>query len=133
MAHYELHAWCLLILAWVMIPFHIRSKVFTMPEFLERRFSPLACTLLSSVSLIGYVLTKVAVGIFAGGVVMSVLIPELNFMGLNSFWIGSILGILFTGIYTALGELRALHIQKRFRPLFLLPVLLLYYSMGCNP
>ncbi|MDZ7717733.1 MAG: sodium:solute symporter [Balneolaceae bacterium] len=107
LAHYELHAWCLLILAWVMIPFYIRSKVFTMPEFLERRFSPLARTLLSSVSLIGYVLTKIAVGIFAGGVVMSVLIPELNFMGLNSFWIGSILVIIFTGIYTALGGLRA--------------------------
>lgn len=107
LAHYELHAWCLLVLAWVMIPFYIRSKVFTMPEFLERRFSPLARTLLSSVSLIGYVLTKIAVGIFAGGVVMSVLIPELNFMGLNSFWIGSILVIIFTGIYTALGGLRA--------------------------
>lgn len=107
LAHYELHAWCLLILAWVMIPFYIRSKVFTMPEFLERRFSPLARTLLSSVSLIGYVLTKIAVGIFAGGVVMSVLIPELNFMGMNSFWIGSILVIIFTGIYTALGGLRA--------------------------
>ena len=39
MAHYELHAWCLLILGWVMAPFYIRSKVFTMPEFLEKRFS----------------------------------------------------------------------------------------------
>jgi solute:Na+ symporter, SSS family len=106
-AHYELHAWCLLVLAWVMIPFYIRSKVFTMPEFLERRFSPLARTLLSSVSLIGYVLTKIAVGIFAGGVVMSVLMPEIQFMGLNSFWIGSVLVIIFTGIYTALGGLRA--------------------------
>ncbi|TVQ03638.1 MAG: Na+/glucose cotransporter [Balneolaceae bacterium] len=106
-AHYELHAWCLLVLAWVMIPFYIRSRVFTMPEFLELRFSPLARTLLSSVSLIGYILTKIAVGIFAGGVVMSVLMPELSFMGLNSFWIGSMLVIIFTGIYTALGGLRA--------------------------
>ena len=38
MAHYELHAWCLLVLGWVMAPFYIRSKVFTMPEFLEKRF-----------------------------------------------------------------------------------------------
>ena len=42
LAHYELHAWCLLVLGWVMIPFYMRSKVFTMPEFLERRFSPAA-------------------------------------------------------------------------------------------
>ena len=39
MAHYELHAWCLLVLAWVFVPFYMRSMVFTMPEFLERRFS----------------------------------------------------------------------------------------------
>jgi len=39
MAHYELHAWCLLLLGWVFVPFYMRSKVFTMPEFLERRFS----------------------------------------------------------------------------------------------
>ncbi|MFO7846675.1 MAG: sodium:solute symporter [Balneolaceae bacterium] len=107
MAHYELHAWCLLVLGWVMVPFFIRSKVFTMPEFLERRFSPLARTVLSGISLVAYVLTKIAVGIFAGGIVFSVLLPELNFMGMNSFWIGSILVILFTGAYTALGGLRA--------------------------
>ena len=39
MAHYELHAWCLLMLAWVFVPFYMRSMVFTMPEFLERRFN----------------------------------------------------------------------------------------------
>jgi len=36
MAHYELHAWCLLMLAWVFVPFYARSHVFTMPEFLEK-------------------------------------------------------------------------------------------------
>ena len=39
MAHYELHAWCLLVLGWVMVPFYARSMVFTMPEFLEKRYS----------------------------------------------------------------------------------------------
>ena len=120
MAHYELHAWCLLVLAWVMIPFYIRSKVFTMPEFLERRFSPLARTLLSSVSLIGYVLTKIAVGIFAGGVVLSVLLPELRMFGLDSFWLGSILVILFTGVYTALGGLRAVAYTEAVQMLVLI-------------
>ncbi len=120
MAHYELHAWCLLVLGWVMIPFYIRSKVFTMPEFLERRFSPLARTLLSTVSLIAYVLTKIAVGIFAGGVVLSVLMPELQFMGLDSFWLGSILVILFTGIYTALGGLRAVAYTEAVQALVLI-------------
>nr|MDP2483771.1 hypothetical protein [Candidatus Palauibacterales bacterium] len=61
-AHYELHAWCLLVLGWVLVPFYARSRVFTMPEFLERRFSPAARTVLSGVSLVAYVLTKLAVG-----------------------------------------------------------------------
>jgi len=107
MAHYELHAWCLLILGWVMVPFYMRSKVFTMPEFLERRFSPTARTVLSVISLVAYVLTKIAVGIFAGGVVFSVLLPNMNLFGLDSFWVGSILVIVLTGIYTILGGLRA--------------------------
>src|SRR6476660_7545459 len=47
LAHYELHAWCLLILGWVLVPFYIRSRVYTMPEFLERRFSPASRWVLS--------------------------------------------------------------------------------------
>src|SRR5882672_1044748 len=69
MAHYELHAWCLLVLAWVMVPFYMRSMVYTMPEFLERRFSPGARYVLSIISLVLYIISKVAVGIYAGGVV----------------------------------------------------------------
>ncbi len=111
MAHYELHAWCLLVLAWVLVPFYARSRVFTMPEFLERRFSPAARWVLSIISLIAYVLTKIAVGIFAGGVVFGTLLPELHLsvagLELDSFWIGSILVLVLTGVYTALGGLRA--------------------------
>jgi len=107
MAHYELHAWCLLVLGWIMVPFYLRSKVFTMPEFLERRFSPAARSVLSVISLVAYVLTKIAVGIFAGGVVFKVLLPDIHFMGLDSFWVGSFLVIVLTGIYTILGGLRA--------------------------
>ncbi len=108
MAHYELHAWCLLVLAWIMVPFYSRSLVYTMPEFLERRFSPMARWVLSLISLVAYVLTKIAVGIFAGGIVFSALLPEVSFLGLDSFWIGSILVIVLTGIYTILGGMRAM-------------------------
>jgi solute:Na+ symporter, SSS family len=119
MAHYELHAWCLLVLGWIMVPFYLRSKVFTMPEFLEKRFSPLARALLSGISLVAYVLTKIAVGIFAGGIVFSVLLPDINFMGLDSFWIGSILVIVFTGAYTVLGGLRAVAYTEALQTLVL--------------
>src|SRR6058998_3282306 len=78
LAHYELHAWCLLVLGWVFVPFYSRSMVYTMPEFLERRFSPAARWVLSIISLVAYVLTKFAVGIFAGGVVFATLLPEAH-------------------------------------------------------
>ena len=120
MAHYELHAWCLLVLGWVMVPFYMRSKVFTMPEFLERRFSPTARTVLSVISLVAYVLTKIAVGIFAGGIVFSVLLPDVNFLGMDSFWIGSILVIVLTGIYTVLGGLRAVAYTEALQTIILI-------------
>jgi len=111
MAHYELHAWCLLVLAWVFVPFYARSLVFTMPEFLERRFSVHSRYVLAVVSLISYVVTKMAVGIFAGGVVFSTLLPEVQLtlggVHLNSFWIGSVLVIVLTGLYTMLGGMKA--------------------------
>ena len=111
LAHYELHAWCLLVLGWVLVPFYLRSRVFTMPEFLERRFSPAARWVLSLISLVAYVLTKIAVGIFAGGVVFASLIPELHVqiggVVFNSFWVGSVLVVLLTGLYTVLGGMRA--------------------------
>ena len=120
MAHYELHAWCLLILGWVLAPFYMRSKIYTMPEFLEKRFSPTARWVLSIISLVAYVLTKVAVGIFAGGIVFGVLLPEMNFMGLNSFWVGSILVIILTGIYTVLGGLRAVAYTEAIQTVILI-------------
>src|ERR687884_811779 len=111
LAHYELHAWCLLVLAWVFVPFYMRSMVYTMPEFLERRFSPASRWLLSAISLVAYVLTKIAVGIFAGGVVFAALLPELHVqiggVTMNSFWVGSIAVVLLTGAYTVAGGMRA--------------------------
>src|SRR3989475_11998421 len=90
LAHYELHAWCLLILAWVFVPFYMRSQVFTMPEFLEKRFSAKSRYVLSVVSLITFIVSKIAVGIFAGGVVFGTLLPELRLhiggTEIDSFW-----------------------------------------------
>jgi len=124
MAHYELHAWCLLVLAWVMVPFYARSKVFTMPEFLERRFNATSRWVLSIISLVAYVLTKIAVGIFAGGIVFKTLLPEVQIQVsegfvLNSFWIGSVAVIVLTGIYTVLGGLRAVAYTEALQTLVL--------------
>ncbi len=97
---YELHAWIVLMLGWVFLPFYARSGVFTMPEFLEKRFSATARWILSVISLVAYVLTKVSVTIYAGGVVVSAL------LGIN-FWVGALATVVLTGIYTVLGGMRA--------------------------
>jgi SSS family solute:Na+ symporter len=124
MAHYELHAWCLLVLAWVFVPFYIRSQVYTMPEFLERRFSPASRWVLSIISLVAYVLTKIAVGIFAGGVVFATLLPEaqaqLGGVTFNAFWVGSVVVVLLTGLYTVLGGMRAVAYTEALQTIVLI-------------
>ncbi len=107
MAHYELHAWCLLVLGWVMVPFYLRSGVFTMPEFLERRYTPAARWVLSIVSLVSYVMTKFAVGMAAGGVVFEVLFPDRIFAGIPNFWVGAVGVVAVTAVYSILGGLTA--------------------------
>src|SRR6186713_1549865 len=136
LAHYELHAWCLLVLGWILIPFYVRSKVFTMPEFLERRFSPTARWVLSLISLVAYVLTKMAVGIFAGGVVFSALMPDLGFrlggMPVNAFWIGSVSVVVLTGLYTVIGGMRAVAYTEAIQTLILVvgSVVLTVYGLN---
>ena len=123
LAHYELHAWCLLVLAWVFVPFYMRSRVYTMPEFLEKRFSPTARMVLTLISLVGYILTKIAVGIFAGGVVFATLLPDVGLhlggLELNSFWLGSIVVVLLTGVYTVAGGMRAVAYTEALQTLIL--------------
>jgi SSS family solute:Na+ symporter len=97
---YELHAWLVITLGWVFLPFYIRSGVFTMPEFLERRFDSSTRWFLSVFSLVAYVLTKVSVTVYAGGIVISSL---LNI----DFWFGALITVLLTGVYTILGGMRA--------------------------
>src|SRR6266496_1987624 len=111
LAHYELHAWCLLVLGWVFVPFYARALVYTMPEFLGRRFSLTARWVLSVITLAAHVLTKFAVAIFASGVVFATLLPDVAVRvggaTFNSFWIGTVAVVLLTGLYTVLGGMRA--------------------------
>jgi SSS family solute:Na+ symporter len=136
LAHYELHAWCLLVLAWVFVPFYMRSLVFTMPEFLERRFSPPSRYVLSIVSLITFIVSKIAVGIYAGGVVFQTLLPEMQLtVGnhvIDSFWIGSVLVIILTGLYTMLGGMRAVAYNDAVQVIVLISgsALLTFYGLA---
>lgn len=90
MAHWEIQGWMILLLGWVFVPFYARSMVYTMPEFLERRYNPQSRTILSVISLISYVLTKVAVTVYAGGLVFQQVFGIETLWGIDFFWIAAI-------------------------------------------
>ena len=93
-------AFMLLILGWVFVPFYLKSGVFTMPEFLEKRYGKQARSYLSWLSILAYVVTKIAVTIAAGGIVFTTL------LGID-FWTGALIIVIATGAYTVLGGLKA--------------------------
>lgn len=99
-AQYEILAGiALLMLGWIFVPFYLKSNVSTMPEFLERRYDSKSRMYLSVISIIGYVLTKISVTIYAGGVIFEAI-------GVD-FWVGAFILVVATGIYTVFGGLKA--------------------------
>ena len=111
MAHWEIQGWMILILGWAFVPFYSRSMVLTMPEFLEKRYNPESRTILSLISLISYVLTKVAVTVYAGGLVFQKVfdIKTVKIFGadVDFFWISAIGLVIITAVYTVLGGMKS--------------------------
>ncbi len=113
MGHYELHSWIVLVLGWVFVPFYMRSMVYTMPEFLERRFNAKTRRLLSIIQLLSYVIAKASVTIFAGALVFN------SFLGVD-FWTGAFILVIVTGIYTILGGLHTVMYTEAIQAIVLL-------------
>jgi len=107
MAHWEMHGWLILILGWFFVPFYARSGVFTMPEFLEKRYTKGSRSVLSIISLVSYIFTKVAVTVYAGGIVFKQVFGIESMFGVDFFWISAIGLVVLTGIYTTLGGMKA--------------------------
>jgi solute:Na+ symporter, SSS family len=112
MAHWEMQAWLILVLGWVFVPLYDRMSVFTMPEYLELRFSRASRNVLSLLTIASLVLTKIAVTIYAGDVVIRTLlgINHVTLFGLqiDVFWVIAVSLACTTGLYTALGGLRVI-------------------------
>ena len=101
MAHWEMQGWMILLLGWLFVPFYQlmnnkMGKIITMPDFLKYRYTPATGSWLSIITLIAYVLTKVSVTAFTGGIFME------SLLGIP-FWYGAIGLILLTGVFTVLG------------------------------
>ena len=107
MAHWEIQGWMILILGWVFVPFYSRSMVLTMPEFLERRYNKESRTVLSLISLVSYVLTKVAVTVYAGGLVFQQVFGIEELWGIDFFWISAIGLVILTALYTIFGGMKS--------------------------
>jgi SSS family solute:Na+ symporter len=101
MAHWEMQGWKIIIFGWVFVSFYAHSKVFTIPEFLLKRFNISTSSTLSIITLLGYVLTKVSVTAFTGGIFLeSVLVMD--------FWYGAIGLVLLTGLFTVLAGMKGI-------------------------
>jgi SSS family solute:Na+ symporter len=112
MAHWEIQSWLILVLGWVFVPLYDRMKVFTMPEFLELRFSRGSRNVLSLLTIASLVLTKIAVTIYAGDVVVRTLLGvdsvEIFGFRVDIFWVIALSLAFTTGLYTVLGGLRVI-------------------------
>src|SRR5262250_299174 len=99
--HFEwLACLILLILGWVFVPFYLRTNVFTMPEFLERRFNRQCAVYLAGISIIAYIFTKISVQLYAASVV-------LERVAGWSLWKTAVVLVVATGVYTIAGGLAA--------------------------
>jgi SSS family solute:Na+ symporter len=99
--HFEwLACLILLILGWVFVPFYLRSNVFTMPEFLERRFNRQCSVYLATVSILAYIFTKISVHLYAAAIVLE------RVVGWNPMTAAVVL-VIATGVYTIAGGLAA--------------------------
>ena len=99
-AHWEIQGWMILILGWVFVPFYERSMVYTMPEFLEKRYNKQSRSILTYLSLASYVLTKVSVTVMAGGLALQTLLCI-------NFWVAAIALVVITAVYTVIGGMES--------------------------
>jgi Na+(H+)/acetate symporter ActP len=111
-AHWELHSYLILVLGWVFAPFYLRAKIFTTPEFLERRYTPATRTFLSVIFLVSYVLTKASVTIFAGAFAIQTIlgydvISVPLFGDVDFFWFAALSLVSITGVFVVFGGMKS--------------------------
>src|SRR5437870_4034812 len=124
--HFEwLACLILLILGWVFVPFYLRSNVFTMPEFLERRFSRGSAVYLASISIIAYILTKISVHLWAAAIVLE------RVVGWSPLTAAVIL-VVATGIYTIAGGLAAVIYTDLVQTLILIAGAVILTTIGLH-
>src|SRR5688572_1006247 len=136
-AHWELHSYLVLVLGWIFAPFYLRAKVFTTPEFLERRYTPGTRTFLSFIFLVSYILTKASVTIFAGAFAIQTILGYENvnlplFGVTDFFWFSAFFLVIITGVFVVLGGMKSvLYTEAMHVPVLLTgSAVLLFVGLG---
>jgi len=123
---YEMSAvFCIIILGWVFLPYYLKSKIFTMPEYLERRFNPGCRWILTGLSIFAYIFTKISVALFAGAILIK------HVMGWDPL-LSAVVLVIATGIYTVAGGLSAVIYTDMVQAFILIigSVILTFIGMG---
>jgi SSS family solute:Na+ symporter len=123
-SQFELMAvFILILLGWIIAPIYIKSGVMTTPEFLAKRFDPSLRKPFAAISIVMYILTKITVTLFAGGILFN------QMFGIN-IYASAILLVLFTGIYSVLGGANAVMRTQVFQAVVLIIGALLLTIFG---
>jgi SSS family solute:Na+ symporter len=124
--HFEwLAVFMVLTLGWVFTPFYLRSAVFTMPEFLERRYGPACRWYLTTVSVLAYIFTKISVSLYAGSLLLETLIGW-------DFYTSAVVMVVATGVYTVAGGLSAVIYTELVQAIILLGGAIVLTLLGLN-
>ena len=124
--HFEwLAVFMVLTLGWVFTPFYLRSAVYTMPEFLERRYGPACRWYLTTVSVVSYIFTKISVSLYAGALLMEALLGW-------DFYTSAVVMVLATGVYTVAGGLTAVIYTELVQAIILLGGAIVLTLLGLN-
>ena len=116
-----LAATCLVLLGLVFAPFYFRSRVATLPEFLERRFSGGSRTMLAIMGVFGALFVHIGVSLYAGGVVVDELLhPRTPGVDRASIVWSILIVSGLTVLYTVLGGLRAVVVTEAIQTVLLL-------------
>ncbi|HUW20747.1 MAG TPA: sodium/solute symporter [Sedimentisphaerales bacterium] len=116
-------SFCLIILGLVFAPFYFKSRISTLPEFLEKRYSPQARTCLAFVAITGALLIHIGISLFAGAKLFQ------SFLGIDVMWSILIISAV-TVIYTALGGLKAVVVTETIQTFLLLGGAILVTVLG---
>ena len=130
MAHWEMQGWMILILGWLFVPFYQllnnkMGKIITMPDFLKFRYTQRTGSWLSIITLVAYILTKVSVTAFTGGIFFKYL------LGLP-FWWGALGLIAITAIFTVFGGMKGVITMSAIQTPILILGSFLVLFLGLN-